>query len=70
NVLRIHVSSGCTGIKRIKRSWCMHSRIYRIYKSLDEALGESLNAIINSHFKENNIDGFGKFMLFLHGILE
>lgn len=48
----------------------MHSRIYRIYKSLDEALGESLNAIINSHFKENNIDGFGKFMLFLHGILE
>ncbi|CAK7310364.1 hypothetical protein VULLAG_LOCUS15342 [Vulpes lagopus] len=40
--------------------------INKIYLSLDEVLGKPLNAIVNCHFKEEKIDGFGKFMLFLH----
>jgi len=41
-------------------------QISEIYKSLDETLGKSLNARIDCSFKEKKIDGFGKFMLFLH----
>lgn len=44
----------------------VHSKISEIYKSLDETLGKSLNARIDCSFKEKKIDGFGKFMLFLH----
>lgn len=53
-------------LKGFRSSWCTYSRINKIYLSLDEVLGKPLNAIVNCHFKEEKIDGFGKFMLFLH----
>lgn len=54
------------GLDVLERKGFRSSRINKIYQSLDEVLGKSLDAIVNRHFKEEEIDGFGKFMLFLH----
>lgn len=50
---------------RVGEEAAVHAKVNRIYHSLDEVLGESLNAIAKCRFKEQT-DGFGKFMLFLH----
>lgn len=63
--LRIHLLLDVLDSKGFKRSQGPCPRVNRIYHSLDEVLGESLNAIAKCRFKEQT-DGFGKFMLFLH----